>query len=129
MRFRNVSEPLEGEVQTNQRAELTAIYRALEIAPLPRDVSIYTDSNYSINCLTVWYKSWEKNNWQTSAKKQVMNKDLVQNILVKIRERQKAGSITKFNWIKGHSADPGNVAADGLAVSGAQRSRALNGRR
>ncbi|PYH75383.1 RnaseH-domain-containing protein [Aspergillus uvarum CBS 121591] len=45
---RNVSEPLQGSRQTNQRAELTAILRALEIAPRHRDVTIFTDSQYSI---------------------------------------------------------------------------------
>lgn len=120
---RNVSEPLGGELQTNQRAELTAILRALEIAPVKREVHIFTDSSYSINCVTIWFKNWERNKWMTSLKQPVLNKDLIQEILVKIRERQEVRSPTVFNWIKGHSSDPGNEAADRLAVSGAQRSQ------
>ncbi|KAB8240450.1 hypothetical protein BDV35DRAFT_124093 [Aspergillus flavus] len=50
---RNVSEPLKGSRQTNQRAELTAILRALDIAPRHRDVTIFTDSQYAIKCVTV----------------------------------------------------------------------------
>ncbi|KFY09139.1 hypothetical protein V492_05582, partial [Pseudogymnoascus sp. VKM F-4246] len=121
---RNISEALEGELQTNQRAELTAILRALEIAPMHREVHIYTDSNYSINCVTTWFKKWETNNWLTSTNQPVMNKDLVVDILARIRERQGVGSGTIFNWIKGHSNDPSNEAADRLAVSGAQRAQA-----
>jgi ribonuclease HI len=111
---------LEGTIQTNQRAELTAALRALEIAPTNEEVHIYTDSRYSIDCVTVWHKNWERNNWRTSLGKEVLNKDLVQKILAKMREREAAGSVTKFMWIKGHANIPGNEAADRLAVRGAQ---------
>jgi ribonuclease HI len=118
-KYRNVSEPLLGDAQTNQRAELTAVQRALEIVPKDRNIEIVTDSNYSINCCEVWYKSWQKNGWTTSAGGPVLNKDLVVAIRELIEERDKNGAATNFHWIKGHSADPGNEAADKLAVSGA----------
>ncbi|KAH7031919.1 ribonuclease H-like domain-containing protein [Macrophomina phaseolina] len=121
---RNVSEGLAGARQTNQRAELTAIQRALDIAPLQRDVEIRTDSSYGINCVTVWYKSWRKNNWQTSGKKPVENKDLVEPIVARIEEREKIGTKTIFTWLKGHADDPGNIAADALAVQGARNAQA-----
>ena len=117
---RNVAERLQGAIQTNQRAELTAVLRALEIAPGDQEAHIYTDSRYSIDCVTVWYKSWERNEWQTSLKKPVMNRDLIQAILIKIRERERLGTKTRFQWVKGHSNDPNNEAADRLAVRGAQ---------
>ncbi|KAJ5383363.1 Cation/H+ exchanger [Penicillium concentricum] len=84
---RNVSEPLKGSRQTNQRAELTAILRAIDIAPRHRDVTIITDSRYSIDCVTVWFINWRRNNWMTRDKKPVENKDLVESILIKIEER------------------------------------------
>ncbi|KAM5441105.1 putative ribonuclease H [Microsporum ferrugineum] len=116
---RNVSEPLAGSRQTNQRAELTAISRALDIAPKHRDVTIFTDSKYSIDCVTVWYINWQRNNWVTSAQKPVENKDLVQSILAKIEERKSLKVKTLFEWVKGHNKDAGNEAADRLAVNGA----------
>jgi ribonuclease HI len=116
---RNVSEPLQGDMQTNQRAELTAIQRALEIAPKDYDIEIVTDSNYSINCCEVWYKNWCRNSWRTSTGGPVLNKDLVVLIRKLIDERDARGSATNFEWIKGHSEDPGNTAADHLAVAGA----------
>ncbi|KAL1625842.1 hypothetical protein SLS54_003314 [Diplodia seriata] len=109
---------------TNQRAELTAIQRALEIAPLQRDATIFSDSNYSINCVTVWFVNWRKNNWLTAAKKPVENKDLVEAIVARIEEREKLGTKTIFTWLKGHADDPGNVAADQLAVQGARNAQA-----
>lgn len=116
---RNVSEPLQGDIQTNQRAELTAIQRALEIVPKDRDIRIITDSNYSINCCSLWYKNWCKNGWKTSLGSPVINKDLIALIRNLIDERDAMGSETDFEWIKGHSDNHGNTAADHLAVTGA----------
>ncbi|CZR53792.1 related to ribonuclease H1 [Phialocephala subalpina] len=121
---RNVSEPLEGMPQTNNRAELTGILRALELAPKDRDLEIITDSNYSINCVTIWYDSWERKQWKTSAGKAVENQDLIKSIKALIRERDGLDLVTIFTWIKGHDNDPGNEAADRLAVAGAHLGRA-----
>lgn len=118
---RNISETLPGPRQTNQRAELTAILRALEIVPKYLNVSIITDSKYGIDCVTVWYINWRKNGWKTSAGKAVENKDLVENILAKIEERESLGTQTALEWIKGHNHNPGNVEADRLAVEGARQ--------
>jgi ribonuclease HI len=116
---KNVSEALAGARQTNQRAELTAILRALELAPRHRDVTIHTDSRYSIDCVTTWYKGWKRNGWLTASKKPVENRDLIQDVRNKIEERQSLGCETYFVWVKGHSGDPGNMEADRLAVQGA----------
>ncbi|KAI9836273.1 MAG: hypothetical protein M1819_001610 [Sarea resinae] len=120
---RNVSEALAGPRQTNQRAELTAILRALDIAPRHRSVTIFTDSKYAIDCVTVWYINWRRNNWQTAAKKPVENRDLVESILTKIEERNALKVETKFEWLKGHADHAGNIAADRLAVDGARNAR------
>ena len=121
---RNVSEALSGPRQTNQRAELTAVLRALEIVPRNRNVTIVTDSRYAIDCITVWYINWRKNGWKTAAGKAVENKDLVEHVLAKIEERNGAGVKTLFEWIKGHASHPGNVEADKLAVNGARNNNA-----
>ncbi|KAM5461602.1 putative ribonuclease H [Microsporum ferrugineum] len=77
------------------------------------------ESKYSIDCVTVWYINWQRNNWVTSAQKPVENKDLVQSILAKIEERKSLKVKTLFEWVKGHNKDAGNEAADRLAVNGA----------
>lgn len=120
---KNVSEALTGTRQTNQRAELTAILRALEIAPRHRDVTIYTDSRYAIDCVTNWYKNWRKNGWVTAVKKPVENRDLVQDVRAKMEEREGLGRSTSLVWVKGHNGDRGNVEADRLAVEGARQVR------
>ncbi|KEF51271.1 uncharacterized protein A1O9_12621 [Exophiala aquamarina CBS 119918] len=117
-RYRNVSEALKGSKQTNQRAELTAISRALDIAPRHRDVTIYTDSKYAISSVTEWYRNWEKNGYLNSSRKPVENKDLVIDIRGKIEEREALKKQTIFVWVKGHANNAGNIEADKLAVQG-----------
>ncbi|KAJ8115004.1 hypothetical protein OPT61_g3243 [Boeremia exigua] len=119
---RNVSEPLRGSKQTNQRAELTAVARALDHVPIDRDVLICTDSYYAIRCITEWSPKWLKNGWKNSAGKDVENRDLVEPIISRVCEREACKAKTKFQWIKGHANDPGNVAADQLAVQGSRQS-------
>lgn len=117
----NVSERLPGEIQTNQRAELTAVIRALELSKTNAKIRIFTDSKYTIDCSLNWYKSWEKNEWKKSNGDPVLNQDLVRRIRVLIDERDKANFKTLFQWVKGHATNPGNIAADRLAVAGASK--------
>ncbi|KAK3690829.1 hypothetical protein LTR37_018957 [Vermiconidia calcicola] len=131
---RNVSEPLTGTKQTNQRAELTAILRALEVAP--RDQ---------------WFLNWRRNNWHNASNKPVENKDLIGKIIDMLEERfrlnkhrvvdeemrdtidgdqprghwERGPASVKFEWVKGHANDYGNNAADELAVNGARVAKEL----
>ena len=114
-----------GNKQTNQRAELTAIIRALDTVPKYRDLIVATDSQYAINCVTLWYKAWQGNGWKTSYGKTVENKDLIESIRGRLSERERMGVETHFEWIKGHAGYPGNVEADKLAVSGAREAGRL----
>lgn len=104
---------------------MVAVARALDHVPIDRDVIIVTDSRYSIQCLTEWFPKWEKNNWKSSTGKDVENKDLIEPIIARIREREMTRAKTKFEWVKGHANDPGNVAADTLAVNGSRSSTPL----
>ncbi|KAI1262380.1 RnaseH-domain-containing protein [Xylariaceae sp. FL1019] len=116
---RNVSEPLKGDIQTNQRAELTAILRALEAAEDDVTIRIFSDSRYAIDCVNSWYKNWEKNGWKTSSGTEVTNPDVIKAARAKIDERKALGADTLFQWVKGHDKNVGNIAADALAVKGA----------
>ncbi|KAI4944238.1 hypothetical protein J4E91_008793 [Alternaria rosae] len=112
---RNVQEPLRGEPQTNNRAELVAISRAIDHVPIDRDMEIISDSRYSRDCLTQWVPGWERKGWKNAHGKDVMNKEIIQPILARIREREKAGAKTKITWVKAHDVDPGNIQADNFA--------------
>ncbi|KAJ2720474.1 hypothetical protein GGI07_004585 [Coemansia sp. Benny D115] len=121
---RNIGEPLAGERQTNQRAELTAIIRALEVlskspaAAAAAGVRICTDSMYSINCLTVWFGAWERNGWISSKGTPVENADLIKAALALIRGSVFGGAVS-FVHVRGHAGIVGNEMADRLAVQGA----------
>lgn len=117
---RNIAERLIGDPQTNQRAELQAIYRALEVAPIDEPVQIFTDSQYSINCVTQWAVSWQRKGWKTAAGEEVKNQDIIRRVLQRMEERKKAGAATMYQWVKGHVMNRGNEAADALAVKGAR---------
>ena len=70
------------QAQTNQRAELSAIHRAVVILDArgyhDEDIKIYTDSEYSMNCLTKWISGWVSRGWKTSAGGDVLHRDLIQ---------------------------------------------------
>ncbi|KAK0707208.1 ribonuclease H-like domain-containing protein [Apiosordaria backusii] len=117
---RNISARLPGPVQTNQRAELTAILYALEAFPLTTSVEIRTDSQYSIDCVTRWYLGWVENGWRSSKGEPVKNDDIIKPIRARIDSRDAAGASTRFTKVAGHSGEPGNDQADLLAVAGAQ---------
>ena len=105
------------KLTTNNRMELTAAIKALEYCtqeegkqPSLKQMSIYTDSNYVKEGITVWINKWEKNDWKTADKKNVKNVDLWK----KLKELTKFKEV-KWKWVKGHSNDPMNDLADELA--------------
>jgi ribonuclease HI len=77
------------EVQkpTNNKAELSGIRKICEILHnhpdifKDKEIIICSDSNYSIKCVTVWYKRWQTNNWQTANKEPVKNKEIIEQII------------------------------------------------
>ena len=113
----NISERLEGK-QTNQRAELYAILKSLKLINnnIYNNIIIYTDSQYSINCITKWIKNWIKNGWKDKNNKPIKNKDLIEPIynICKIKQNiQFKHILAHTNLQDCHSL--GNNKADILA--------------
>ena len=96
---------------TNNSMELMAPIMALKKIKSNSDITIYTDSNYVKNGITVWIKKWEKNGWKNSNKKSVKNKDLWS----KLNELCQKNKVT-WKWVKGHSSNEYNNLADELAT-------------
>jgi ribonuclease HI len=122
-----VSEALEPhEMQTNQRAELRAFERALEFAAeSPKDihVRIFTDSEYSINCITKWAFDWKRHNWLKSDSKEVQHKDIIANAF---RLWQSVYSRITIEHVRAHTNKSdwksiGNAKADQLATASIYR--------
>jgi ribonuclease HI len=99
------------KICTNNKAELYAIKKALKI--FNGDIIIYSDSMYSINSLTIWYKKWEKNGFIGSNKKSIKNKKLI----ISIHELMKNRNV-ELKYIKAHNGHKMNELADKLANKG-----------
>lgn len=89
---------------TNIRMEGKALIATLEHAD-GANCEIYTDSELWINIITKWSLAWESNGWQK--KGGIKNLEIVQEVCALYRN-----SKAKLTWVKGHSNDPGNEAAD-----------------
>lgn len=101
---------------TNNRMELTAVIRALEVLKRPCQVRIITDSSYVKKGISEWIQVWQAKNWKTANKKPVKNIDLWQ-ALVALNSRH----TVEWVWVRGHTGDVGNERADALANRGVQQ--------
>jgi len=101
---------------TNNRMELKAVIEALKqaIKKYPKDkVVIYVDSTYVLLGVTTWITNWEKNGWRTANKKDVLNKELWQELIALVRNFK--GTLS-WQKVKGHNGHIHNERADALAT-------------
>ena len=98
---------------TNNKMELTAAIMALKEIKEPCEIILYTDSKYVLQGIEEWIHNWKKRGWRGANKKPVKNIDLWKE-LDELRDEHNI----KWNWVKGHSGDPGNETADMLANRG-----------
>ena len=99
---------------TNNRMELLAPIRALKEMKQSDQIEIYTDSQYVKLGITEWINTWVVNNWKTSKKEDVKNKDL----WTELYDLNKSLNV-KWNWIKAHAGNPMNEEVDLLAKKAA----------
>lgn len=116
---------LASEQQTNNRAELRAIQAALDLIDqhdnewmkTHTEYFIWTDSEYSINCLTKWAKGWKMHRWRKSDGKEILNLDLIQPMYDRLCRMPRVS----FKHVRGHQVSTqfpydGNHRADLLAT-------------
>ena len=96
---------------TNNRMELMAPIMALKKIKAKSEIIIYTDSRYVKDGITEWIKKWKLNNWKSSNKKPVKNKDL----WVKLDDYCQKHKVS-WKWVKAHAGNKLNNLADQLAV-------------
>lgn len=112
---RNYSSLLKLDKHTNNRAELAAILYVLVMDFESHNLTIHTDSRYSIDCLTKYYMRWDQNGWLTSKGTAVESATMIKFMLSIIDKRRKIGLNTELVYVKAHDKDPGNNAVDALA--------------
>ena len=102
---------------TNNRMEMMGAIKALESLSDKElnlnIISIYTDSKYLKNGITTWIKNWKRKNWKTASNKPVKNQDLWMQLDQLTGTK---GALIRWQWVKGHSGNPGNEIADKLAT-------------
>ena len=100
---------------TNNKMELTAPIKALQEINGNEQIEIYTDSQYVRLGITDWVHKWIKNNWQTSKKEPVKNKEL----WIQLYELTQSYEI-KWIWVKAHAGNILNEEVDLLAKQAAE---------
>ena len=107
---------------TNNRMELTAVIEALSFAgqKIPSiPIILYTDSQYVKKGATEWVHGWQKNDWKTKAKEEVLNRDLWEKLLPLV-----SAFDIEIKVIKGHAGVSGNERCDVIATSFADNTEA-----
>ncbi len=100
-----------GETKTtNNRMELTAAIKALQILNRACLVEFYTDSEYLRKGITEWISNWKQRGWKTTAKKPVKNQDLWRELDTVIQTHQ-----INWHWVRGHTGQRENERVDKLA--------------
>lgn len=97
---------------TNNRMEMQAAIAALQFldkSGQSEKITLYTDSEYLINCVTKWVRSWKSKGWKKADGKPVQNQDLLE-ILDDLNS-------TKIRWqhVRGHAGNIGNERCDAIA--------------
>ena len=96
---------------TNQRAELQAIVSALlhcqALEGAGSGLRVYSDSQYAINCLSVWWHKWASQGWQRKHNEPIKNLDIIRAGV----EAQKPLAV-EWQWVKGHAGNRWNEYVD-----------------
>lgn len=97
---------------TNNKMEMQAAIAALKFfhaSGQTESITLHTDSEYLINCVTKWVKGWKRKGWKKADGNPVQNQDLLE-ILDELNTRQ-------VNWqhVRGHSGNIGNERCDAIA--------------
>jgi ribonuclease HI len=112
LRYKGRERTLSGgeSVTTNNRMELMAAIRALEVLTRPCAVTLYTDSEYVKKGITEWLANWKRRAWKTVDKRPVKNVDLWQRLDTAVARHD-----VHWRWVRGHSGHPENERVDALA--------------
>ena len=98
---------------TNNRMELMALIRAVELVPEGTPTVVYSDSNLAVRTITEWAEGWERRGWKRKSGP-VENLDLVKQAYQAYRSRPEL----ELRWIKAHVGFRWNEYADQLANRG-----------
>jgi len=110
---RNMGELIEGELQTNNRAELTGVLRAVQRSRRP-SVLVLSDSSYVVDIFKQggYLGMWKRNSWKLKSGMPVKNQDLIRQIDECIGAKN-----VVIGYVEAHVGHVGNEMADKLATA------------
>lgn len=98
---------------TNNRMELTAAIRALELLREPCLVTLHSDSRYLVDAMVKgWARGWQARGWRRRGAETAKNPELWEQLLALCSRH----SVT-WDWVKGHADTEENRRCDALAVA------------
>ncbi len=98
---------------TNNRMEIYAAIKGLEMLKRPCRVTLYSDSQYLVNAMMAgWVTAWKKRGWWRTNKERAVNADLWEKLLGAYAAHQ-----VKFVWVQGHAGNKENERCDTLSCA------------
>jgi ribonuclease HI len=98
---------------TNNRMEIYAAIKGLELLPSPCRVTLYSDSQYLVNAIMKgWAVRWKKNGGWLNQKQRAKNMDLWEKLLPLCQTNR-----VEFRWVKGHAGIHENERCDQLSTA------------
>ena len=116
--YRGIEREISGgeAVTTNNRMEMRAVIEGLACLKERCDVTVYSDSAYTVNAFNEgWLAGWRKNGWKKADGKPVLNADLWQALDVAVSAHN-----VRFVKVKGHADNEYNNRCDALARAAAK---------
>ncbi len=111
--YKGIEKIVSGGVRetTNNRMEMTAVIEGLKALREKCDVTVYSDSAYTVNAVEQgWLSYWIAHNWHTKDKSEVKNVDLWQSLFTEMQKHK-----LRFVKVKGHSDNEYNNRCDEIA--------------
>ena len=96
---------------TNNRMEIMAAIKALQLLNEPCIVRLFSDSKYLVDAIQKgWVEKWRKNGWMRNKSEPALNKDLWQALIALLGVHS-----VEFVWVRGHASNEENNRCDHLA--------------
>ena len=98
---------------TNNRMELSAAIVALSALRERCAVTLYSDSKYLVDAVTLgWLDTWRARGYKRGKNQPVLNPDLWERLYLLLKEHE-----VTLVWVKGHAGHAYNERCDALATA------------
>jgi ribonuclease HI len=98
---------------TNNRMEIFAAIKGLEMLKQPCQVTLYSDSQYLVKAMMEgWVVAWKRKGWWRTKTERPENVDLWHRLDALCQTHH-----VEFRWVRGHAGNPENERCDQLSMA------------